>query len=209
MLTAEDMLDGYRRGIFPMAKSRRDPQLHWVDPAHRGIFDLQEFNISRSLSRRIRSGIFTISTNLAFSAVVSSCAARPETWINEPLHHLYADLNRMGHAHSLEVWQGDVLVGGVFGLTIGAAFFGESMFSIRTDASKVALAYLVDRLRVADFRLFDTQFLTPHLASLGAIEIARDDYHRRLDTALSRRADFALPSIPTPQLLMQRSTQTS
>lgn len=209
MLTPEQMLDGYRRGVFPMAESRDDDALHWVDPTHRGIFELHKFNISRSLGRRIRAKTFQISTNTAFDAVVHACAARPETWINRPLRSLYHALHDMGQAHAVEVWQGDVLAGGVFGLTQGAAFFGESMFSIRTDASKVALAYLVDRLRQGGFRLFDTQFLTPHLASLGAIEVPRADYRRRLADALSQQGDFTGPATPDPQTLMQRSTHTS
>lgn len=209
MLTPEAMLAAYARGIFPMAERRDDPRLHWVDPQRRGIFPLQDFHISRSLARAIRRQDYEIRTDSAFAEVVAACAGREETWINDRLVGLYAALHRMGHAHSLEVWREGRLAGGVFGLTLGAAFFGESMFSRRTDASKIALAYLVDRLRAGGFTLFDTQFLTPHLASLGAVEIARGRYHRLLADALARRADFTGPATPDAYALLQRSTQTS
>ena len=210
MLTARQMLSGYAQGIFPMAESRTDPTLHWVDPRRRGIIPLDKFHISRSLRRRILGWPYDIRTDTALRAVIAACAARDETWINAPLVDLYADLFDAGHAHTLEVWEGPDLVGGVFGVTLGAAFFGESMFSRRTDASKVALAYLVDRLRVAGFALFDTQFLTPHLKTLGAVEVSRTDYHELLRHALKGQADFpAAGAPPSPQLLMQRMTQTS
>lgn len=209
MLTPDLMLTGYAKGIFPMAESRDAETLHWVDPERRGIFPLDGFHISRSLARSILRHNYTIRTNSAFSEVVQRCAARPETWINGPLFGLYDQLHAIGHAQSLEVWQDGELIGGVFGITLGAAFFGESMFSRRTDASKIALAYLVDRLRQGGFRLFDTQFLTPHLASMGAIEIPRHDYRSRLAAALPLDADFALPETPLPQLLLQRRSQTS
>lgn len=209
MVTPEAMLAGYGRGIFPMAETRDGEELHWLDPRRRGIFPLDGFHISRSLARAIGRGDYTIRTNAAFSEVVRLCSARPETWINAPLATLYGRLHRMGHAHSLEVWKGEALGGGVFGVTLGAAFFGESMFSTRTNGSKIALAYLVDRLRRAGFTLFDTQFLTPHLASLGAVEITRADYHERLAAALRRRADFTGPDVPDAHALLQRMTQTS
>ncbi|WP_343080116.1 leucyl/phenylalanyl-tRNA--protein transferase [Ostreiculturibacter nitratireducens] len=204
------MLAGYARGIFPMARSRDDPRLEWVDPRRRGVFPLDGFHISRSLARRIRKAPWKITVDKAFPDVVLACADREETWINAPLLRLYEALHRAGHAHSLEVWEGDDLVGGVFGITLGGAFFGESMFSRRTDASKVALAYLVDRLRQTGFALFDTQFLTPHLASLGAVEIPRAEYLRRLGIALQLAADYSLAvSVPSSELLLQRMTQTS
>jgi leucyl/phenylalanyl-tRNA---protein transferase len=210
MLTAQQMLAGYEQGIFPMAESRTDDALHWVDPRRRGIFLLDNFHISSSLEKRILRGAYAIRTNSSFSDTVSACADREETWINAPLIALYDRLHGAGHAHSLEVWDGDVLVGGVFGVTLGGAYFGESMFSHRTDASKIALAYLVDRLHLAGFQLFDTQFLTPHLMSLGAIEITRSDYHDRLRQALRVKADFNRPGAPpAPYELMQRRTQTS
>ena len=209
MLTPELLLSAYAQGIFPMAEGRDDPVLHWVDPRRRGIFPLDSFHISRSLARAIRRGNYTVRTNSAFRDVVRRCAARDETWINAPLHELYAALHAMGHAQSLEVWHEGTLRGGVFGVTLGGAFFGESMFSDLTNASKIALAYLVDRLRSAGFTLFDTQFLTPHLASLGAIEIPRAEYRERLAEALKRQADFEGPATPDPHSLLQRRTQTS
>lgn len=208
-LTAELLLSGYARGIFPMAMSRDDPELHWFAPRLRGVIPLDNFHISRSLARVIRRGDFTISTNRAFAAVIEGCADRPETWINAGLRRLYGALHEAGHAHSLEVWQGDALAGGIFGVTLGGAFFGESMFSRASNASKVALAYTVDRLRRGGFTLFDTQYLTPHLASLGAIEIPRAEYERQLARALPRAADFAAGSVTSAQSLLQRMTQTS
>ena len=209
-LTPDLLLRAYAAGIFPMAESRDDPTVHWVDPRRRGILPLDGFHISRSLSRRIRGWNYTIRTNSAFEAVLAGCADRPETWINPTIHGLYLDLFRQGHAHSLEVWEGVDLVGGVYGVALGAAFFGESMFSRRTDASKVALAWLVHRLNAGGFRLFDTQFLTPHLASLGGQEITRADYHRRLAEALTRPASFDPPGYsPSRAAVSQCRIQTS
>ncbi|MDE3027817.1 MAG: leucyl/phenylalanyl-tRNA--protein transferase [Paracoccaceae bacterium] len=209
-LTPETLLSAYAMGIFPMAESREDDTIHWIDPRRRGIFPLDNFHISRSLRRRILAQPFMITTNVDFAGTLAGCADRPETWINDTIHALYLALHHMGHAHSLEVWEGTELVGGVYGVTLGAAFFGESMFSRRTDASKIALAYLIHRLRAAGFHLFDTQFLTPHLHSLGAIEIPRADYRNRLESALAHHADFnSAGAIPAPQLVVQRSTQTS
>jgi len=209
-ITAETLLQAYASGIFPMAETREDDTLFWVDPHFRGIFELQNFHISHSLARRIRQNPFQIRTDTAFMSVVEGCADRTETWINAQLLDLYEQLHLMGFAHSLEVWEGDDLVGGVYGLTIGGAFFGESMFSRRTDASKIALAYLVDRLRLGGFSLFDTQFITPHLTSLGAIEIPRDDYRARLETALGQKGDFIQTgATPEPYSILQRNTQTS
>ncbi len=209
MLKPELMLAAYAEGIFPMAESRDAATLHWLDPRKRGIFPLRGFHISRSLARRLRTEAYSIRADTAFSQVVALCGERDETWINAPLVSLYDALHDMGHAHSLEVWQDGRLTGGVFGITLGGAFFGESMFSRRTDASKIALAYLVDRLNMGGFRLFDAQFLTAHLASLGAEEIARADYRERLAKALTLDADFAAAETPSPQLLLQRNNQTS
>jgi leucyl/phenylalanyl-tRNA---protein transferase len=209
MLTPDLMLTGYAKGIFPMAEAREAETLHWVDPQRRGIFELDKFHISRSLRREVLRDNYTIRTNSGFMEVVHRCAARPETWINAPLFALYDEIHVMGHAHSLEVWQDGEMTGGVFGITLGAAYFGESMFSVRPNTSKIALAYLTDRLRQGGFRLFDTQFLTPHLASLGAIEIPRAEYRKRLAAALPLDADFTLPETPLPQLLLQRKSQTS
>lgn len=192
-ITPDLLLHAYAMGVFPMAEGRDDPVVHWVDPRLRGIFPLDGFRISRSLAKVIRQERFTITTDCDFAAVVRGCANRPQTWINDQIFNLYNALHAMGRAHSLEVWQGERLVGGVYGVILGGAFFGESMFSRETDASKVALAYLVHRLRAGGFSLFDTQFLTPHLASLGAVEISRAAYHKRLEAALQAMADFNPP----------------
>ena len=208
-VTADLLLSAYAQGIFPMAMSRNTAELYWFEPRQRGIIPLQKFHISRSLARVIRRETFTIRTNTAFRAVVEGCADRPETWINPALFALYDELHARGYAHSLEVWRGADLVGGVFGLTLGGAFFGESMFSRATDASKVALAHCVDRLNRAGFTLFDTQYLTPHLASLGGIEIPRADYRRKLSVALKIKADFTGPEVAPGHSVLQRMTQTS
>ena len=209
-LTPDLLLRAYTAGLFPMAEHRDDPDLFWVDPRRRGIFPLGQFHISRSLARRMRRGGFEVRVNHDFAGVLEGCADRPETWINDAIRDLYMQLFDLGHAHSLEVHDADGLIGGVYGVTIGAAFFGESMFSRKTDASKIALAYLVDRLRLGGFRLFDTQFLTAHLASLGAIEISRAAYHALLNEALRETADFLAPPLPaSPQEVVQRNTQTS
>lgn len=210
VITPALLLNAYAAGVFPMAETRDDPDIFWVDPRRRGIFPLDRFHISRSLARRMRRLPAQVTINRAFGDVVDSCADRDETWINAEIRSLYLALHAMGHAHSLELWDAGDLIGGVYGVTLGAAFFGESMFSRRTDASKIALAYLVDRLRLGGFRLFDTQFITPHLASLGAIEITRAAYRQRLDAALPLQADFTGPALPaTPQEVLQRMTQTS
>lgn len=209
MLTPEDMLQAYRRGIFPMAEARDNPALHWVEPRLRGVFPLDGFHMSRSLRKVVLAGGYEVSINKAFGAVVRACAGRAETWINAPLEHLYQRLHARGHAHSIEVFADGRLVGGVFGLTIGAAFFGESMFSRQSNASKIALVYLVDHLKAAGFMLFDTQFLTPHLASLGAVEIPQAAYLGRLEGALPYQASFGAPPLPCAQELVQRMTQMS
>lgn len=189
-ITPDILLSAYAMGIFPMSDGRDDREIHWVDPRRRGVLPLDGFHVSRSLAKRIRSDRFQVTVDEDFTAVVEACADRDETWISRRIQRLYLDLHRQGFAHSIEVREGAALVGGVYGVTLGAAFFGESMFSRVTDASKVALAHAVHRLRAGGFRLFDTQFLTPHLASLGAVEIARADYHRRLVKALALPADF-------------------
>jgi leucyl/phenylalanyl-tRNA---protein transferase len=218
-LSPETLLRGYAMGIFPMAESREDDSLHWVDPRQRGILPLDGLHISRSLARHIRRGTETVTIDTAFDAVVSACADRSETWISRQIQTLYRALHSAGFAHSVEVWADGALVGGVYGVTLGAAFFGESMFSHRDNASKLALAYAVHRLRAGGFTLFDTQFLTPHLASLGGVEIPRAAYHRLLQAALPLRADFdpAGYSVTPSSVaggsaalgIMQRSTQTS
>jgi leucyl/phenylalanyl-tRNA---protein transferase len=209
-LTSELMLHAYAAGIFPMAESRDSPDVVWVNPMLRGVMPLGAFHMSRSLRRRILRGGFEIRLDHAFDDVVTACAARDETWINPAILATYADLHALGHAHSVEVWQDGRMVGGIFGIAMAGAFFGESMFSRITDGSKIAMAWLVDRLRLGGFTLFDTQFLTPHLASLGGEEIPRADYLRRLNRALGTFADFRAPGPPAPaQDVVQRLTQTS
>ena len=208
-LTPELLLHGYSIGIFPMAEHRNDPEVFWVDPRRRGIFPLDQFHLSRSLIKAIRKTHFSVTINREFDGVVAACADRAETWINDEISSLYSILHRKGHAHSIEIWDETELVGGVYGVTLGAAFFGESMFSRKTNASKMALAALVDRLKRAVFTLFDTQFLTEHLASLGAVEITRAAYHTRLEDAQKRAAHFTRPTASSLQEVVQRMTQTS
>ena len=209
-LTPEILLSAYAGGIFPMAEHRDDSELFWVDPRQRGVFPLNGFHISRSLRKIIRSEQFSITFDTDFSDVVQGCADREETWINDMLFDLYSQLHDANMARSIEVWEKDQLVGGVFGITLGGAFFGESMFSRRTNASKVALAYLIDHLNMGGFTLFDTQFITPHLASLGAQEIPRAAYRMQLKAALEIDADFDHQGrVPSPDQLLQRNAQTS
>ena len=193
-----------------MAERRDDPELFWVDPLRRGIIPLDGFHVSRSLGRRLRREEYRVTADKAFAEVVTGCADRPETWINAPIFDVYLRLHEMGYAHSIEVREAERLVGGVYGVALGGAFFGESMFSRRTDASKVALACLVDRLRQGGFRLFDVQFQTPHLRSLGCIEVSRAIYRRLLREALSVKADFGSAGpVSRPQGMLQRSAQAS
>ncbi len=178
------LLQGYASGIFPMADSRDATELYWVEPRQRAIIPLDRFHVSRSLRRTIRSGRFAISRDRDFASVISACAEREETWINAELEHAMIALHGSGHAHSIEVWEGGRLVGGLYGVKLGRAFFGESMFSRVTDASKVALAWLVARLKVGNFTLLDCQFMTEHLASLGAVSVPREAYVALLAGAL-------------------------
>lgn len=208
-LTPDLLLQGYAVGIFPMSEHRDDPEIFWVDPRRRGILPLDGFHISRSLARDLRRTPFQPRLNLDFAQVVAACADRADTWINAEITRLYQALHEQGRAHSYEIWEGDALVGGVYGVSLGTAFFGESMFSRRDNASKMALAGLVDVLNRSGFTLFDTQFLTSHLASLGAVEISRAAYHTRLDAALVGDAQI-LPSAVVPLYeVTQRMTQTS
>ncbi|MFV1442535.1 leucyl/phenylalanyl-tRNA--protein transferase [Phaeobacter sp. JH20_36] len=208
-LTPELLLHAYSVGVFPMAESRDDPDVFWVDPKRRGVFPIGGFHLSRSLAKTLRKGGHEIAVNRDFAAVLDGCADRAETWINPEIRARYIDLHQQGNAHSLEVYHAGELTGGVYGVVLGGAFFGESMFSRRRDASKIALAYLMDRLQQTGFTLCDTQFLTPHLASLGAVEISRARYRRQLREALDIDADFTAAPLPTPQALVQRITQIS
>ncbi len=183
-LTPELLLRAYAAGVFPMSEAQDDPRVFWVDPEQRGILPLDGFHLSRSLRKTLLKEPFHLTLDMDFEGVVRGCAAREETWINDTIFRGYFALHRLGYAHSIEAWMGDELVGGVYGVSLGRAFFGESMFSAATDASKIALATLVAHLKQTGFQLFDTQFTTEHLVSLGAIEVPREDYHKMLDHAL-------------------------
>ncbi len=207
-ITSETLLTAYASGVFPMAERRNDPEIFWVDPRRRGIMPLDGFRMSRSLARTIRRGRFSVTLNRDFAGVVQGCAERDETWINAEIAALCGTLHRDGDAHSLEVWDGDTLAGGIYGVTMGTAFFGESMFSRRRDASKVAMAWTVALLRARGFTLFDTQFLTEHLASMGGMEISRAEYRERLAEALAGRASFD-GAVPDQSAVVHLRTQTS
>ena len=195
-LTPDVLLRAYAIGIFPMAEGRAHADLHWIDPEQRGILPLDGFHIPRMLRRRLRRGDFEVRCDTAFGAVIQACAEpnenRRDTWINPTIEHLYGDLFQAGFAHSVECWRDGALAGGLYGVSLGAAFFGESMFSRAADASKVALAHLVLRLRLGGYLLLDTQFVTEHLRRFGAVEIARDDYRSRLAKAITTAASFPL-----------------
>jgi leucyl/phenylalanyl-tRNA--protein transferase len=178
------LLQGYASGIFPMADSRDASELYWVEPRTRAIIPLERFHVSRSLRRTLRAGRFTVTLDRDFAGVIAGCAEREETWINAELEHAMIALHGSGHAHSIEVWDGDRLVGGLYGVKLGRAFFGESMFSRATDASKVALAWLVARMKAGNLFLLDCQFMTEHLASLGAVNVPRETYVALLAAAL-------------------------
>lgn len=190
MLTAAMLLKGYANGVFPMARAADDPQLYWFDPPWRGILPVGRVHASRSLIRSLAQGGWTADARPDFDATVVACANRTETWINAPLRGLYRELHALGHAHALAVMQDGQLAGGIFGVTLAGAFFGESMFSTRTNGSKMALVWMSDHLARCGFSLFDTQYLTPHLATMGGIEISRKQYRARLVEALERSADF-------------------
>ncbi len=209
-ITAPLLLQAYASGVFPMAESAGSDTIFWVDPRRRGIIPLDGLHVPRRLARSFRAEPFDIRINGDFAGVLSGCADRSETWINPAIAGLYLELHRLGYAHSVEIWIEGELAGGLYGVVLGAAFFGESMFSRRRDASKHALIALVARLRAGGFRLLDTQFVTDHLIGLGAIEIDRALYRRRLEAALAQPADFfALPKDMPRQRLLQLSTQTS
>ncbi|MCB1405558.1 MAG: leucyl/phenylalanyl-tRNA--protein transferase [Rhodobacteraceae bacterium] len=191
-LTPDLIVRAYAAGVFPMAETASDPQIHWFDPRRRGILPLEGFHVSRSLRRTRRRGGFRFSCDTDFAGVLASCADRETTWINDEIAQVFLDLHDIGLAHSIEVWTQDgALAGGVYGLAIGGGFFAESMVSKVTDGSKLALAELVARLTAGGFRLLDTQYLTPHLASLGGIEISRAAYRLRLESALAVSVDAA------------------
>lgn len=198
-LTPDMLLRAYAIGVFPMAEDRDDPDLFWVDPRMRGIIPLDAFHVPKRLRRTVRSGKFRITVDSAFDATIEACAAptevRPRTWINDRIIMLYSSLFHLGYAHSVECWVGDRLAGGLYGVAMGGAFFGESMFSRDSDASKVALVHLVARLKAGGFSLLDSQFITRHLRRFGATEIPRSEYRQRLAEALKQTADFS--RVPT------------
>jgi leucyl/phenylalanyl-tRNA---protein transferase len=189
-ITPELLVRAYSIGLFPMAEDRDSPELHWVEPERRGVFPLDGLMVSRSLAKTVRSDVYEVTADSAFTEVMEACAARDKTWINAEIIRLYAALHARGQAHSIEVRRDGELVGGLYGVSLGAAFFGESMFHTVKDASKVALIHLVARLRLGAFKLLDTQFLTDHLARLGAVEIGRPEYRRRLAEALRCAGEF-------------------
>lgn len=207
-------MEAYRAGYFPMAEGKDTDELFWVRPQMRGIFPLENFHVSKSLRKVVRQDRFEVTVDAAFSEVMHFCASdeagREDSWINDDIFRVYAQLHRVGRAHSVECWAEGQLVGGLYGVSIEAAFFGESMFSLRRDASKVALCHLVGRLRMAGYRLLDAQFLTDHLASLGAVEVSDAAYQIMLENALSAQADLkALPHQISGSSILQEITQTS
>jgi leucyl/phenylalanyl-tRNA---protein transferase len=194
ILSPQLLLCAYASGLFPMANDRHDPTIHWIEPRRRGILPLDGFRQPRSLRKVIRRGEFQIRVDTAFEQVIEACAelrpGRPRTWLNDELIGLYCELHEQGFAHCVESWVGGRLVGGLYGVSLGAAFFGESMFSRERDGSKVALVALVERLRAGGYRLLDTQFVTDHLRRFGAIEVSAELYRRELQGAIERRAVF-------------------
>jgi len=213
-LTPRLLLTAYASGVFPMAESADSDEIFWFNPEKRGVMPLGGLHISRSLRKVMRARRFKVTANQCFSEVMAACADREETWINPEITALYTELHALGHAHSVEVWDGSTLAGGLYGVSLGAAFFGESMFSRQSNTSKIALVGLVARLQLGGYGLLDMQFITPHLASLGGVEILREDYAEQLESALKRRADFTrLKATDTYSLLSlaasQESTHTS
>ena len=195
-LTPEVLLKAYACGIFPMAESAEDPALFWIDPEHRGIIPLDAFHVPARLARTVRATRFRCLCDRDFSAVIEGCAEpgpkRARTWINAPIRKLYRGLFELGHCHTVEVYDGDVLVGGLYGVSLGRAFFGESMFHRARDASKIALVHLVARLRLGGFALLDTQFLTDHLKVFGAAEVSQERYGKLLAKAIREQADMSV-----------------
>ncbi|WP_158928569.1 leucyl/phenylalanyl-tRNA--protein transferase [Acidisphaera sp. S103] len=202
-VTTDLVLRAYRHGLFPMAEGRAGDKLFWLDPIKRGILPLDEFHLSRRLLRTVLSDLYTVTADRNFAGTIAGCATlvpdRADTWINPQIERLFTALFRMGHAHSVETWQDGTLVGGLYGVALGGAFFGESMFSFARDASKVALVHLVARLRLGDFRLLDTQFVTSHLAQFGAAEIPREVYKQLLADAVDHPAVWLTD--PDPDML--------
>ncbi len=201
-ITPQVLLKAYSCGIFPMAESADDPALYWIEPQHRGILPLTSVHVPRRLARTVRNETYRVSIDTDYDGVIEGCAAeragRRSTWINSRIRQLYQELFRLGHCHTVEVWDGERLVGGLYGVALGGAFFGESMFSYARDASKVALVHLAGRLLAGGFTLLDTQFVTDHLRQFGTVEVDRDEFHRQLDGALKHAADFLVLPRETP-----------
>ncbi len=213
-ITPELLLQAYRIGVFPMGERRDDPKLYWLDPRLRAVLPLDGFHLPKRLARTMRQGVFEVTADTAFDEVMRACAeprpGHPESWINEPILALYGDLFSRGHAHSIECRRDGRLVGGLYGVTVGAAFFGESMFSRERDASKVALVHLVARLIKGGFRLLDCQFMTEHLRGFGALEMPREEFRVLLADAVDRTASFQRElGAEDPCSIVQASTRTS
>jgi leucyl/phenylalanyl-tRNA--protein transferase len=213
-ITPDLLLQAYRIGVFPMGERRDDPKLYWLDPRLRAVLPLDGFHLPKRLARTVRQGVFEVSADTDFTGVMRACAeprpGHPESWINEPIVALYTELYRRGHAHSVECRLAGRLVGGLYGVSVGGVFFGESMFSRERDASKVALVHLVARLIKGGFRLLDCQFMTEHLRSFGAIEIPRDDFRALLAEAVEGTATFQRDlGGADPCIIVQASTRTS
>lgn len=213
-ITSDIVLKAYATGVFPMSDGRDEKEIFWVDPEYRGILPLDKFHLSRRLHRIVRTDQFQVSADIAFKEVVDACAApssgRWTTWINNEIQNLFLELHERGFAHSIETWANDELVGGLYGIALGGAFFGESMFSRHDNASKVALVHLAGRLKLGGFTLLDTQFVTAHLHQFGAVEISRKVYHSRLVAALSIAGDFKVSGISlSTATVLQSITQTS
>lgn len=212
--TPELLLEAYRRGLFPMAEDRHDSRLYWIEPETRGILPLAGMHVSRRLARKLRADVFEVRIDRAFPEVIEGCAApapgRWNTWINDDIIALYNELHRRGFVHSVEAWRHGRLAGGLYGVALGAAFFGESMYSRESDASKVALAHLVARLLAGGYRLLDTQFATRHLRRLGVVELGRERYRARLADALAHEGDFySLPDPVSGAAVLQAITRRS
>ena len=213
-LKPELLLRAYAVGIFPMAESRNDEEIHWIDPDFRGILPLGTIHVPRKLRQIIRRNPFEVRCDTAFAAVIRGCASpapgRRDTWINRTIEQLYCDLHEMGFAHSVECWRDGALVGGLYGVALGGAFFGESMFSRAANASKIALVHLAARLKKGGFELLDTQFETPHLRQFGVTEIPREDYRTRLSAAVRKTAQFPSELADSElEAFLQSITQTS
>jgi leucyl/phenylalanyl-tRNA--protein transferase len=213
-ITPQVLLKAYACGIFPMAESAEDPALYWIEPPQRGILPLEKVHVPRRLARTIRQRVLEVRVDYNFDAVITGCAAsrpgRRTTWINPKIRSLYRDLYDAGVCHTVETWAGGRLVGGLYGVALHGAFFGESMFSFERDASKVALVYLCARLVAGGFTLLDTQFVTEHLKQFGAIEIARPEFHVLLERALDHQADFAaMPKDASPDEVLRLLTTGS